>query len=422
MDLTQHINQTTPEESLSLARPVHRLDPTSPDLHHDAALMREHGPVVPVELPGGVTTWAITQDAVARQVVRDTDTFRKEAEHWAALQNGEIPADWPLMGLAVPGRSMVSVDGADHTYLRGPFARVFTEDRVRALRPDIEAIAGRLLDELAAKAAEAEDHVVDLQKIFAWPLPMTVIGQLLGVAAADHPHLRSLFDVFFDDTQDSTSVIAEIHKFISGLIAEKRRNPGADLTSALLQLPPDQQLTDEELVGSLMVVIIAGHETTVHVLVNGVRALTTHPAQLAALQDGTVTWKRAVEEILRWDPPTANFLIRFATRDITVGGVLIKAGEAVMISYIALGRDAERWGPGADKFDITRSGARGHTSFGHGPHVCIGAPLARAEAQIALQMIFDRWPDLKQAAPSPRAPSVLMNARTRLPVRLVPAS
>lgn len=419
MDLTHPTPVTEPSPpELSLSRPVHRLDPHSLDLHYDAAVMRRAGAVVPVQLPGGVPVWAVTRDATARAVLRNVDIFRKAPRHWGALQRGDIPADWPLIGLAAPaGRSMVTTDGVDHWRLRGPLATVFTETRVRALRTSIDIITMKLLADLA-DAATVGDGIVDFRKLVAWPLPMTVISLLLGLPESEHEALRAEYEVFFDDTRDPTAALTAIEDIITRHLDAKRQQPGDDLTSALLQLPRDEQLTTEELVATVQVLIAAGHETTVHLLVNGVLALTSHRDQLDLLLQGEVSWDRAVEEILRWQPPTANFLMRFATRDSVLGDALIRRGEPVMVSYAAMGRDPERYGPTADDFDITRQG--GNTSFGHGPHACIGAPLARLEGRIVLQELFSRWPDLTPAAPATRSPSVLMNSHTGLPLRLRP--
>lgn len=410
---------TTPRvDEYRLGRPMRRLDPSSPDLHRDAAVLRGAGPLVPVELPGGVTAWAVTRDAAARRILADTDTFSVERRHWRALRDGEIPPDWPLMGLANPqGRSLITTDGADHQALRGPLARVFTERRIRALGPFIEAATASLLDDMGAAADAAPGESVDFRELVAWPLPMRVISDLLGVPEEDRRPLRDAFDVLFDDTRDPAAAIGTIQGCLVRLVEEKRRNPSDDLISDLMRLPADQQLTEEELIAGIQVLIIAGHETTVHLLVNGVRTLDAHPDQLALLQSGEVSWAQCVEEILRYEPPVANFLFRLAVRDTTVAGVPVAAGDPIVISYISFGRDAERYGPNAHQFDIRRA-QRGHTSFGHGPHFCIGAPLARLEGRTVLQELYARWPDLSVAGPVERAPSALMNAYSRLPVRL----
>ncbi|MFH8407601.1 cytochrome P450 [Streptomyces sp. NPDC018019] len=410
----------TDDAPLSLDRPVHRLSPDSADLHHDATVMRDAGPVVPVTLPGNVPVWAVTRDAVARTVLRAPDVFSSERRYWRALQAGDIPADWPLMGLAAPrGRSLITVDRPDHSYLRGPLATVFTEKRVRALTPLIEEVTDRLLDRLAAAAHASADGTADFRKQVAWPLPMTIICHLLGVPEADHDMLRERFEVLFDDTQDPTDAVASLSAYLHRHLERMRHTPGDDLTSALLGLSGGKRLTDPEIVAANQVLIVAGHETTVHLLVNAVRALTAHREQLALLRAGEIAWERAVEEVLRWDPPTANFLLRFATRPAALAGVDLQAGDPVMISYIAMGRDPERFGPTAGQFDIRH--VRSHTSFGHGIHVCLGAPLARLEGRIVLQRLFQRWPDLTVTGTPRRSPTVLMNSYTSLPVRLAPA-
>ncbi|MEU7161457.1 cytochrome P450 [Streptomyces chrestomyceticus] len=419
MDLSPAIPATA-GQPLSLKRPVLQLDPASPDMHRDAARMRAAGSLVPVTLPGDVVCWAVTRNASARIIQSDPDTFSADRAHWRALNNGEVPQDWSLRGLAVPRRSLVTVDGIDHRRLRKPLANAFTARRVEGLRTYIEATTARLLNVLAATAADA-GGVVDFRKTLAWPLPMTVISHLLGVPQRDHDDLHRWCQVIFDDTQDPADALVTFHDYLTGLVALRRRDPQDDLISALLSLPDDQQLTDEELVPTVQVLVIAGHETTVHLLVNGVRALCGHPQQLELLLRGEVSWETAVEEILRWQPPTANFLARFATRDVTVDGVRIAAGDMVMLSYIAMGRDEERYGPDADRFDIRRV-PRSHLSFGYGTHRCPGERLARLEGALALNALFKRYPGLTLADPPPRSPSVLMNSYPRLPVRLTPSA
>lgn len=394
------------------------LDPFARDSAGEGALLRAAGPVVAVELPGGVRAWAVSQHAAARELLTD-QRLVKDAAHWAAFQRGEIPKSWPLIGLAVPGPSMVTTDGDQHRRLRALVAQAFTPRRVELMRPQVAAITAELLD-----ALEAGEPEVDLKSAFAFPLPMTVICSLLGVDAADHGHLRALYERFFSSVPDPAGIqatIAELNAFVNGVVKQRREQPGDDLTSALLAADVEgSELSDAEAAATLRVIIAAGHETTVNLISNAVRALLGHPDQLALVRSGEVSWAAAVEESLRWTPPTSNFLFRFATEPIAVGEVVVPAGDPVLISYNAIGRDPLQHGITAEVFDITRDPIR-HLSFGHGPHVCPGSPLARLEAQVALPALFERFPDLALAVPDeellPTA-SLVVNSLRSLPVRL----
>ncbi|MFD7987169.1 cytochrome P450 [Kitasatospora indigofera] len=394
------------------------LDPLARDNAAEGALLRAAGPAVAVVLPGGVAAWAVTRHAAARELLTDPRLV-KDAGHWAALRRGEVPRTWPLIGLAVPGPSMVTTDGPEHRRLRALVAQAFTPRRVELMRPRVEAITARLLDALAAGPPE-----VDLKTAFAFPLPMTVIGTLLGVDEADHAHLRDLYERFFGSRPDPGGIqatIAALNAFVGGVVARRRAEPGDDLTSALLAADVEGgALSDAEAAATLRVIIAAGHETTVNLISNAVRALLTHPEQLALVRSGEVPWPAVVEESLRWTPPTSNFLFRFTTEDVEVDGTVIPRGEPVLISYNAIGRDPAQHGVTAELFDVTRDPAR-HLSFGHGPHVCPGSPLARLEAAVALPALFERFPGLALAVPdgelSP-SPSLVVNSLKELPVRL----
>ena len=412
--------------ALNLSRPVHRLDPLSPDLHEDGLKMREHGPIVPVELPGGVPMWGVTGDEAGRNLLKDTGRFTKDPQHWRALREGEIPQDWPMISIAAPsGHSVVNTDGPEHRKLRRPLAQALTARRVEALTPLVTSLVERLLDGMEKAAAEAEDGVVDFRELLAWPLPMGVIGYLLGVDEADHEELGRLYSALFDDTaSEGRNAELGLHAWLDAHVARLEREPGDDLVSAMLALPEEERLPRQDLVVTLYVVLAAGHETTTHLLLNAVRALSARPEQLASLLSGEVPWENAVEETMRWDSPTANFFTRFATEDVdgseihpSAAGVRIAKGDPVFVSYISMGRDPERFGPTAGEFDVRREGAA-HTGFGYGAHFCIGAPLARLEAGIALKALFARWPELSVIGDVPRAPTVAVNSHTHLNVRL----
>ncbi|KJK55159.1 cytochrome P450 family protein [Saccharothrix sp. ST-888] len=410
------------------------MDPLAHDNAAEGALLRAAGPVVPVELMGGVQGWAVTRHAAARDLLTDPRLV-KSAEHWAAYQRGEVPKTWPLIGLALPGRSMVTTDGAEHRRLRALIAQAFTPRRTELMRPAVEKITAELLDRLAESGP-----VVDLKTAFAFPLPMTVIGSLLGLPEADHTYVRELYERFFSSVKDPAEVqktIAALNAFVEDLVAKRRERPGDDLASALLAAGTEVSaaggvdgeadseavsgaLTDEEAAATLRVIIAAGHETTVNLITNAVRALLTRPDQLALVRSGEVEWAAVVEESLRWTPPTSNFLFRFAMEDIAYGDAVIPRGDAVLISYNAIGRDPAQHGITAEIFDVTRESAR-HLSFGHGPHVCPGAQLARLEALIALPALFERFPDLQLSVGESElrpSPTMVVNSLRELPVRL----
>jgi len=406
-------------------RPV-LLDPTIRTSAEESELLYAAGPVVRVELPGGVSAWAVTHDGPAREVMRDS-RFVKDIGQWGAWTRGEVPADWPLIGLVDLPPSLVTTDGTEHRRLRRPVAREFTPQRVEALRGRVEEITGELLDRTErAAAADGSGGVVDLKDTFAFPLPITVVGELFGMPVEWHRPLRELYDSFFDDKAAPETVLATLqglYGYIAQLVQLKRDEPGADLTSALLSELGDEPSEEavEELIATIQVMITAGHETSVHAIVNAVRSLLDDPAQLELVHSGRYSWDDVVEESLRLDAPALNFLFRFAAEDIEVAGTLVRKGEGVVISYGGMGRDRAQHGADADRFDIARRPR--HTSFGHGPHSCPGSSLARLETTIALRELFARFPGLRLAEPDgplERSPSVIVNGHRALPVRLGP--
>ncbi|MFF9076385.1 cytochrome P450 [Streptomyces sp. NPDC014735] len=396
------------------------LDPFVTDLDGESARLRAAGPLAEVELPGEVPCFAVTHHAEARELLTD-GRLVKDINVWNAWQRGEIPLDWPLIGLANPGRSMLTVDGVDHRRLRTLVAQALTVKRVERLRPGIEALTAASLDRLAALA---EDGPVDLKAEFAYPLPMNVISELMGVDSVDHPRLKGLFEKFFSTQtppEEVPQMMADLGALFTKIVDGKRENPGDDLTSALIAASEDgDQLTGEEIVNTLQLIIAAGHETTISLIVNAVVALQTHPEQRARVLKGEVPWENVIEETLRWSTPTSHVLFRFATEDVEVGDRILPKGEALIVSFGALGRDEGQHGPTAADFDITRSPNR-HIAFGHGPHVCPGAALSRLEAGVALPALYERFPDLELAVPASELrnkPIVTQNDLYELPVRL----
>ncbi|MFJ9892754.1 cytochrome P450 [Streptomyces sp. NPDC091280] len=398
------------------------LDPFVGDLDGESARLRAAGPLAAVELPGGVPVWAVTHHAEAKQLLTDPRLV-KDINVWGAWQRGEIPADWPLIGLANPGRSMLTVDGADHRRMRTLVAQALTPRRVEQLRERIAKLTEGLLDGLDG----LDGDVVDLKAEFAYPLPMYVIADLMGIAESRLPRLKELFEKFFSTQTPPAEVIAtltELAGIMAATVAAKRAEPGDDLTSALIAASEDgDHLTDEEIVSTLQLMVAAGHETTISLIVNAVVNLSTHPVQRALVLAGEADWSSVVEETLRHSTPTSHVLIRFATEDVQVGDQVLPAGDALIVSYAAIGRDEQAHGPTAGEFDITRTSENRHISFGHGPHVCPGAALSRLEADVALPALYERFPqlDLAVAASELRnKPVVTQNDIFELPVRLAP--
>ncbi|NUH39440.1 cytochrome P450 [Streptomyces samsunensis] len=405
----------------------HRLDASGARQHAVNEELRARGAAVPVLLPGDVPAYAITRHEELKDFVTHPDVA-KNACHFAALQNDELPPGWPMRTFATV-RGMITADGEDHKRLRSLVTRAFTPRRVEALRPVVHELTATLLDRLADAAAADPDGVADLRHHFALPLPMSVICRLLGVDDVHQDRLHELSNEIVSTQTAPERVPAANREMVAvlGQVAAARlKDPGDDLTSALIAArdvrdgaETGDRLSEEELIGTLMLTIIAGHETTLNLITNAVRALCNHRDQLELIRSGAATWGDAVEETLRYDGPVSYFPFRYPTKDLPVGDAVIPKGTPVLVSYTAAGRDERAYGPDADRFDITRS-AR-HLSFGHGAHFCLGAPLARMEAVIALEALFTRFPGLDLAVPDEELvphPSFVGNSPQRLPIRL----
>lgn len=400
--------------------PTIHLDPMGTDHHGEAARMRGLGPVVRVVLPGDVSVWAVTTHELVAALVTNP-LVSKDWRNWSKIQSGEITDEWPLVGM-IKVTNMVTADGEDHQRLRRPVTKTFTRGRVEALRPRLEANVAALLDALPSHAV---DGVVDLRPHFAYPVPMNMICELFAVPVEWRPRLRELVDSIFRTNTTPEEVVAtqrERHEMLNRIVDLRRAERGQDLTSALIELGEqgEETLTQEELIDTIWLFLTAGHETTLSLIVNGVRALLTHPDQLELAKSGKVDWSAVVEETLRWDAPIGNFPARYPLEDIEIAGVPIAKGEAILAPYSGVGRDPAHHGPTAGEFDITREPTK-HLAFSGGPHVCLGAHLARLEAAVALPALFERYPDLTLAAEAselPPVPSFFSNSAAALPVRL----
>ncbi|MFG2230579.1 cytochrome P450 [Streptomyces sp. NPDC048723] len=373
--------------------------------------LRTAGPVHRLVL-GGERTWLVVGHEEARQALAHPGL----SKNW--LGSELFASTTPVPAVAT---SMLDTDPPHHTRLRRLVTREFTARRVESLRPRVQQITDELLDAMAARP----DRRADLITSFAVPLPMTVICELLGVPGLDQQRFRSWSGEIvapLNGVGADPRAVGEMTAYLLELVAAKAEDPGEDLLSALIRTRDEDggRLSPDELIGMAFLLLVAGHETTVNLIGNGVRALLAHPAQLAALRadpDGLIDG--AVEEMLRYDGPVQHATYRFAAADLELGGVTITAGSSVLVALAAADRDPARFAqPGPDVFDIRRTGP-GHLAFGHGIHFCLGAPLARMEGRIAVRALLERFPDLAgdpDAGPPDWLPGTLMRGVTRLPL------
>ncbi|MGW1325595.1 cytochrome P450 family protein [Streptomyces antibioticus] len=394
------------------------LDPLGADIPAESARLRALGPIVPVELPGGIPAWAPTRYDTLKELILDPHVSKDPRQHWRLWPElGEHPSwGWILGWVGVV--NMLSTYGADHTRLRKLVAPSFTHRRTEALRARVETITKELLDGL-----ETGGEVVDLKAGFAHPLPMRIICELFGVPEEMRDATARLIAAIMDTSDPSPEHAAfvqeQIGTVLGGLIAHKSEHPGDDMTTELIRVRDEDgdRLSGEELLYTLLLVIGAGFETTVNLIGNAVVALLRRPEQLAAVRSGEIGWDAVVDETLRAHPSIASLPLRFAVTDLTVGDVTVPAGDAIITTYAAAGLDPEHYGADADVFDATR-GADDHLAFGIGVHRCIGAPLARMEALTALPALFERFPRLRAAdGELSQVPSFIAFGWQEIPVR-----
>jgi cytochrome P450 len=358
------------------------------------AQVRSAAPVHEVRLADGHPAWLVVGHDEARAALNDPRLSKDM--HAALAHSGEVVAE----GLPGPAfaRHMLAVDPPHHTRLRR-LAMPAPPMRVAALEPRVRSIVDDLLDDLQVRDA---DEPVDLVAGFAFPLPFTVICELLGIPEEDRADLGGWFaDLLapFAGPQPPAAAVAAsdgIVGYLAALLGRKRAAPGVDLvTDLVVAADRDSALTEQEMLSTIFQLVVAGHDTTTSLIGNGTVALLRHPEQRDALVADPGLAPRAVEECMRWDAPVPHSTFRYTTEDVLLGGVVIPAFAQVVVSLAAANRDPARYRD-AESFDIHRT-ERGHLALGHGIHHCLGASLARMEAQIALSALHSRFPAMRLA-------------------------
>ena len=382
------------ERKYDLYGPEFRADPACV-----FAQMREHDPVVRQPgVDGETPIWFVTRYDDVAAVLLDDERFVRDPR--SALSPEALEERNAAFALALEAieNHMLNRDGDDHRRLRRLVTKAFTPKRVEQLRPRIQAVAAELLDAVEPRGA------MDLSADYAFPLPITVIAELLGVPADDQDRFKEWSDAIISpalDPEDMERFFEQMGEFVGYLtdfFAQRRAAPTDDLVSALLAARDESDaLTEQELFGTVVLLIVAGHETTVGLIGNAVLNLLEHPDQLALLRADPTLIPRAVEEVLRFEGPVERSLNRWAATDVNLGGQSIRKGDLVIPILAAAGRDPGRF-PEPDRLDVTREDTR-HLAFGRGSHYCLGAPLARLEAEVALETLFRRLPELRLAVP-----------------------
>ena len=397
-----------------IADPAVRADPGG-----FADELREHGTIV-----RGRAAWLTADHAVAHQLLRSDD--------FSVTAIGKTlpgPLGWLEQKTTVKGRlhpllppSMLSVEPPEHTRYRKTVSSVFTTRAVAALRERVEQAAVALLDGIEADPTDR----VDVVDAYCAQLPVTVIGDILGVPDHDRPRILEFGELAAPslDVGLSWDQYLRVERGLDGFntwlaqhLGHLKRHPGDDLMSQIIAAGDDgTRLDDEELRATAGLVLAAGFETTVNLLGNGIRILLEHPDQLAMLRDDPELWPGAVEEILRLESPV-QLSARLARVDTEVAGRAVAAGELVILYLAGANRDPKVFDD-PHRFDITRGNAGKHLSFSGGRHFCLGAALARAEGEVGLRAFFDRYPDARLAGDGSRRDTRVLRGWATLPITL----
>ncbi|MDI3284302.1 cytochrome P450 [Polyangium sp. 15x6] len=365
-----------------------------------------------------VPFWLLTRYADCSDMLRDP-RFGKDFTQWPPEERSRLRVAGEF---DVLGKHMLAADPPDHTRLRSLVAKAFTPQIVEGLHSRISTIA----ENLVSAALARDSSGMDLVSQFSYPLPVTVIAEMLGVPAADQDDFRRWTTTLFTpaDTEEQLAHLRatgfEFFQYFMALIERRRAEPKDDLVSGLVAAEEGgDRLSTQELVGMLFLLLVAGHETTVNLITNGMLALMDHPEERERLVAAPSLLESAVEEMLRYCGPVETTTYRFALEDVEIGGVTIRKNELVLASLLSANHDESRF-PDPDRFDVGRKPNK-HIAFGYGIHFCLGAPLARLEAVIAVDTLLRRLPRMKLSVPretlEPSSMLLLLHAKKRLPVQ-----
>ncbi|KAB2352759.1 cytochrome P450 [Actinomadura rudentiformis] len=387
----------------------------TPAARHAAfAELAAAGPVRRVTLFTGVHVWLITGYDEAREALTHPDVIKGKGGD--GPHRDSVPPDLA----AAMDHHLLGSDPPDHTRLRRLVSTAFTRRRIEGMEPEIRRIVDRLLDDVAA--AGGHGATVDLLATFGSPLPLTVISELLGVPEDRRRDFQEWTAVAINGSvhpaETFVAAATSLITYVRELIAHKRAHPSDDLISGLVAArADDDRLSENELTSMVFLLLVAGYETTAHLICGGVQTLLAHPDQLDLVRAEPDRLPAAVEELLRFNGPAQVTIPARTAAPVQIGGVTIPAGEVVVPAPLAANRDPRQF-PNPQQFDITRPPAS-HLAFGHGIHHCLGAPLARLEARIAIGALIDRFPHLRLAVPPQDLrvqASMLINGLTTLPV------
>jgi len=384
------------------------------DPYRQYASLREHDPVhrSPLEV------WVLFRyDDVVRTL--------RDAGLSVQVDNATPTARMQMFAEQAPGEvergahSILNIDPPDHTRLRRLVSKAFTPKMVHGLRPRIQTLADDALDTMAAQGKA--DVIGDL----AYPLPFTVISEMLGMPDGNRDEVRGWSHTLTktldpiltpEEVQAALAAADNMQGHVQDVLAWKREHPADDLLTGLLAAEDEgDRLSEVELLDQVLLLYVAGHETTVNLIGNATLALLGHPDQLTRLRSDPDLDAGAIEELLRFDSPV-QFSRRITTGDLDVDGTTVPAGSFVLTCLGSANRDEARWGPTADELDLARADAGQHMSFGNGIHHCLGSSLARTEAQIALGTLVRRFPDLELAGDAERNNRVVLRGLESLPV------